>query len=38
MSPLIAVPDHIARAGLMRLHALYTGLSRRGYVSINWRA
>jgi hypothetical protein len=38
MSPLIAVPDHIALAGSMRLHAPYTGPSRREYVSINWRA
>ena len=38
MSPLIAVPDHIAQARLTRLHVLYTGPSRREYVSINWRA
>ncbi len=38
MSPLIAVPDYIGLAGLMRLHALYTGSSRREDVSSNRRA
>lgn len=38
MSPLSAVPDRIALARLMRLHALYAGPSRREYVSIHWRA
>lgn len=38
MSPLIAAPDHIAIAQvrLMRSRTLYTGPSRREYVSINW--
>ena len=36
MSPLIAVPDHITQALLMRSRALYRRLSRREYVFINW--
>ena len=37
MSPLIAVSNHIALIRLIMLHTLYPGLSRREYVSINWR-
>lgn len=35
MSPLIAVPERITHARLMRLRALYTGSSSREYVSID---
>jgi hypothetical protein len=35
MSPLIAVPEHITQARLMRPRALYGRLSRREYVSMH---
>lgn len=35
MFPLIAVSDLIARVWLITLYALYTGPSRKEYVSIN---
>ncbi len=37
MSPLIAVLESIALVRLTELHALYTGPSRREYVSISRR-